>query len=151
MDMAEILRSALKSIDEAYEATGFIRVAKTSHDRLRIEEEIRRLDERPRVVCLCGSTRFRDAFERAQREETLAGRIVLTVGMFGHLEGIDMDGPVKAGLDRLHLKKIDLADEVLVLNCGGYVGESTRREIEHARATGKPIRWLEPVDDLKGG
>jgi hypothetical protein len=65
---------------------------------------------------LCGSTRFQREYETAQRDETLAGRIVLTVGLFGHHEGLDMDGPVKAMLDELHLAKIDLADEILVLD-----------------------------------
>jgi hypothetical protein len=102
---------------------------------------------RPTIVCLCGSTRFRDAYERAQREETLAGKIVLTVGLLGHQEGLDMDGPVKAMLDELHLRKIDLADEILVLNVGGYVGRSTRREIAHAREHGKTIRWLEAHEE----
>lgn len=101
--------------------------------------------ERPLRVCLCGSTRFREAFEQAMRTETLAGKIVLsTGGIYGHQEAMDMGGPVKAMLDELHLRKIDLADEVLVLNVGGYVGESTRREIAYARSLGtKSIRWLE--------
>jgi hypothetical protein len=98
----------------------------------------------PRIVCLCGSTRFADAYLAAQRDETLAGRIVLSVGLLGHREGLDMAGSVKAALDKLHLRKIDLADEILVLNVGGYVGESTAREIIYARANGKPVRWLEP-------
>lgn len=72
---------------------------------------------KPSIVCLCGSTRFKEAFEATNRRETMAGRIVLSVGMFGHDEGIDMNGPVKAMLDKLHLAKIDLADEVLVLDC----------------------------------
>jgi hypothetical protein len=97
----------------------------------------------PRIVCLCGSTRFKDAFVTAMRDETLAGRIVLTVGMFGHVEGLDMNGPTKTALDELHLRKIDLANEILVLNVGGYIGDSTRREVQYARDTGKPIRWLE--------
>ena len=98
----------------------------------------------PRIVCLCGSTRFKEAFISANRSETLAGRIVLSVGMFGHDEGIDMDGLLKANLDELHKRKIDLADEVLVLNVGGYVGSSTKSEIEYAKEHGKPLRWLEP-------
>jgi hypothetical protein len=100
------------------------------------------MDERPRIVCLCGSTRFRDAFVAANRTETLAGRIVLSVGMFGHDEGIDMAGPVKAMLDSLHLHKCRMADEILVLNQGDYVGESTAREVRFSRDLGKPIRWL---------
>jgi hypothetical protein len=115
---------------------------------------------KPKVMCLCGSTRFGDAYRDALRAETLAGKIVLTVGLLGHAEGIDMLGPVKAMLDELHLAKIDLADEVLVLNVGGYVGDSTRREIAYAEGKGKPVRYLDPPearddrrepDDLGGG
>jgi hypothetical protein len=134
--------------------------------------------DRPRVVVLCGSTRFGDAYRDAMRSETLAGRIVLTVGLLGHAEGIDMDGPVKAMLDELHLRKIDLADEVLVLNprapvceacrkpaapgpvllptgcCRAslvwrpYVGASTRREIAYAVAHGKPVHYPEPPEGV---
>lgn len=102
--------------------------------------------ERPVIVCLCGSTRFKDQFVVAAREETLAGKIVLSVGMFGHAEAVDMNGPVKKDLDELHLRKIDLADEVLILNLGGYIGESTARELTHAKRCHKTIRYLEPVD-----
>jgi hypothetical protein len=98
---------------------------------------------KPTIVCLCGSTRFREAYEKAQKEETLAGKIVLTVGLFGHAEALDMEGPTKKMLDELHLRKIDLADEILVLNVGGYIGESTRNEITYARLASKKIRWLE--------
>ena len=70
----------------------------------------------PIVVTLCGSTRFKAAFEKAMKDETLAGQIVLTVGMFGHQEGLDMTGPVKQMLDALHLRKIDLSSEILVLD-----------------------------------
>ncbi len=104
----------------------------------------------PVIVCLCGSTRFGDAYRDAQRDETLAGKIVLTVGLLGHAEGIDMNGSVKAGLDVLHLRKIDMADEILVLNVGGYVGESTSREITHARKRGKVIRYLEAPEKVAG-
>jgi hypothetical protein len=108
--------------------------------------------ERPVIVCLCGSTRFADAFIKAQKDETLAGRIVLTVGLFGHVEGLDMEGPTKQMLDELHKRKIDLADRVLVLNVDGYVGASTRSEVLYARAHHKPVEWLEPdkvPEDLK--
>jgi hypothetical protein len=97
----------------------------------------------PTIVCLCGSTRFGDAFRDALRNETLAGNIVLSVGLLGHSEGIDMNGPVKVGLDELHKRKIDLADEVLILNVGAYIGSSTRGELEYAQAHGKVIRYLE--------
>jgi hypothetical protein len=103
----------------------------------------------PRIVCLCGSGRFLEAFQNAEFSETLAGRIVLTIGC----NTIDIArDPVaaeirhlKPRLDELHLRKIDLADEVLVLNVGGYIGESTSREIGYAVSLGKPVRYLEPV------
>jgi hypothetical protein len=104
---------------------------------------------RPTIVCLCGSTRFKDVFDDANYRETMAGKIVLSVGFFMHAsgnrhgEGIGATPEQKVALDELHLRKIDLADEVLVLNVGGYYGDSTRREIAHAHKTGKPVRWLE--------
>ena len=104
--------------------------------------------QRPKIVCLCGSTRFAKEFADANERETLAGNIVLSVGCFrrtapdGQRE--PMEESVKAALDVLHKRKIDLADEVLVLNVGGYIGDSTRSEIEHARKTGKRVRYLEP-------
>lgn len=96
--------------------------------------------DRPRIVVLCGSTRFREAFQRANCKETLKGNIVLSVGF--ELDSITPEQ--KLAIDDLHKRKIDLADEVFVLNVGGYVGKSTQSEIEYARLRGKPIRWLEP-------
>lgn len=69
----------------------------------------------PKIITLCGSTRFKKQYEDAAREETLAGNIVLSVGMFGHQEGIDMEGQVKKMLDELHLRKIDCSDGILVI------------------------------------
>ena len=99
--------------------------------------------ERRVIVCLCGSTRFMAEFYDANMRETLAGKIVLTVGMSSHGDCQPTEQE-KIGLDELHFDKIDLADEVLILNVGGYVGHSTRREVMHARRRGKTIRWLEP-------
>lgn len=96
----------------------------------------------PTIVCLCGSTRFGEAFKTAMREETLAGKIVLTVGLLGHAEGLDMNGPVKVMLDELHKRKIDLADEVLILDVDDYIGSSTRSELVYAESLGKKIRFL---------
>lgn len=95
---------------------------------------------RPKIVCLCGSTRFMDAFEEAARRETLAGKIVLTI----HGGGQEIHGtPLKRKMDELHLHRITMADEILVLNVGGYVGSSTRNEIDFARLFGKKVRWWE--------
>lgn len=99
-----------------------------------------------RVVTLCGSTRFKDAFFAAQKRLTLEGNIVISVGLFGHSgDGEAMDPRTKAMLDDMHKRKIDMADEIYVINVGGYIGASTRSEIDYAAASGKPIRYLEPV------
>lgn len=107
---------------------------------------------RPTIVVLCGSTRFGEAFRAANLAETVAGRIVLSIGCDTKsdtelAEAGDVDfTALKTELDDLHKRKIDLADEVLVLNVGGYVGESTRSEVEYAAQRRKPIRWLEGTD-----
>jgi hypothetical protein len=104
----------------------------------------------PIVVCLCGSTRFFKEFMLANYQETMAGRIVLSVGFYPHSseqahgEHIGITAADKITLDNLHKRKIDLADEVYILNVGGYIGESTRREIDYAVAHEKPVRYLEP-------
>ncbi len=110
--------------------------------------------DKPKIVCLCGSTRFKDDFTKAQLDETLAGKIVVTIGcslrddndIFGHLNESDLR-LVKARLDILHLAKIDLADEVFILNVNGYIGESTEREICYAEMRGKQIKYLENNDN----
>jgi hypothetical protein len=97
----------------------------------------------PKIVCLCGSTRFSEAFRRANLNETLAGRIVLSIGCdFKNDDARELTNYDKTRLYELHLRKIDLADEILILNVDGYIGESTRRELEYARRLGKPIRFL---------
>ena len=113
---------------------------------------------RPPVVCLCGSTRFYDEFQQASYDLTMRGEIVLSVGFYphatarhGHGEGVGHDSAEKTALDELHKRKIDLADYVLVINPGGYVGLSTRSEIAYAAAHGKPVVYLQTSatdDDL---
>jgi hypothetical protein len=102
---------------------------------------------RPTIVTLCGSTRLGlEAFQEANLRETLAGKIVLSIGCDTKSDDFLGLGPDdKARLDELHLRKIDLSDEVLILNVDGYIGKSTRRELDYARKTGKLIRWLEPI------
>lgn len=105
---------------------------------------------RPTIVCLCGSTRFFDEFRRQNLRLTLAGVIVLSIGCDTKADGdiaeIHDVEQAKADLDELHKRKIDLADEVLVLNVGGYTGDSTRSEIDYALRRGKPITYLEALD-----
>ena len=98
-----------------------------------------------RVVTLCGSTRFREAFLREQKRLTLAGCIVLSVGLFGHSgDGEVFTEGTKEMLDDMHKRKIDMADGIFVINVGGYIGESTRSESEYAMRTGKDVEYLEP-------
>ena len=97
-----------------------------------------------KVITLCGSTRFKDEFLEAQKRLTLEGNIVISVGLFGHSgDDVVWTEGVKDMLDRQHLAKIDLADEIYVINVGGYIGDSTRREIAYAEYKGKSITYLE--------
>lgn len=97
-----------------------------------------------KVITLCGSTKFKEHYLEAQKRLTLEGNIVISVGLFGHSgdDEVWTEG-TKAMLDDMHLRKIDMADEIFVINVGGYVGESTRSEIEYARQNGKAVRYLE--------
>ena len=103
------------------------------------------------IITLCGSTRFKDEFMEAQKRLTLEGNIVISVGLFGHSgdrevwENMD-EGTLtktKEMLDDMHKRKIDLADSIYVINVGGYVGESTRSEIDYAESYGKKVIYLE--------
>lgn len=106
----------------------------------------RPLPDRPEIVCICGSTRFADEMLAANRELTFAGVIVVAPGVFAHREPSEkITDEQKAALDALHLRKIDLADRVLVINPNGYIGDSTSREIAYARATGKPVSFTDPA------
>ncbi|MFJ9033228.1 hypothetical protein ACIRQP_32885 [Streptomyces sp. NPDC102274] len=113
---------------------------------------------RPTIVALCGSTRFWEQFAEANLYETAAGRIVLAPGCNLKRPHALWADPVQADrlklmLDALHRQKIDLADEVLIVNPGGYIGDSTRSEIEYARSLGKPVRYTHPVpagEDIRG-
>ncbi len=104
-----------------------------------------------KVITLCGSTRFKDAFLETQKRLTLEGNIVISVGLFGHSgdnevwENMD-EGTLtktKEMMDDMHKRKIDMADEIFVINVGGYIGSSTQSEIEYATLTGKAVHYLE--------
>ena len=99
-----------------------------------------------KVITLCGSTKFKDAFIKAQKDLTLQGNIVISVGLFGHSgdDEVWTEG-TKAMLDDMHKRKIDMADEIFVINVGGYIGESTRSEVEYAERNGRVVRYLEPI------
>jgi hypothetical protein len=111
----------------------------------------------PKIVCLCGSTRFYKEFREAEFNETMNGNIVLTVGFFPHSsekthgQNVGVSEKDKDKLDELHKKKIDLADEIFVINVSGYIGESTKSEIKYAQLNNKPVRFLEnhPITKIR--
>ena len=106
-----------------------------------------------KVITLCGSTRFKDEFLKVQKDLTLKGNIVLSVGLFGHSGDDEVwenmaEGTLtktKEMLDDMHKRKIDMADEIFVINVNGYIGDSTKSEIEYASKLRKKINYLEPI------
>lgn len=106
------------------------------------------MERKPKIVCLCGSTRFYKEFQQAEFEETMKGNIYLSVGFYGHAtnevhgESIGITPEQKIMLDELHKQKIVIADEILVLDVDGYIGESTASEIAFANRINKCIRFL---------
>ena len=106
-----------------------------------------------KVITLCGSTKFKDEFLKVQKELTLKGNIVISVGLFGHSGDDEAWGNIdeagisktKEMLDDMHKRKIDMSDEIFVINVGGYIGESTKSEIEYAIANNKKVEYLEKV------
>lgn len=96
-----------------------------------------------RIITLCGSTKFRHEFIAEQKRLTLEGNIVISVGLFGHSGDDEVwSESTKEMLDDMHKHKIDMADEIFVINPGGYIGSSTQSEIEYARKAGKPVLFL---------
>ena len=101
------------------------------------------------VVTICGSTRFKEEILAARKRLTLEGNIVLSPELFGHSGDGEVWAPgMKEFLDDMHKRKIDMSDEIYVVNPGGYVGESTRSEIEYARRNGRGIRYLEEPEKV---
>ncbi len=103
------------------------------------------------VITLCGSTRFKKEFMEVQKRLTLEGNIVISVGLFGHSGDQEVWGGMDEGilsktkemLDDMHKRKIDMADFIYVINVGGYIGESTKSEIEYAKMHDKEVKYLE--------
>ena len=100
------------------------------------------MEKKYKVVTLCGSTKFKKEFEYVNRELTLAGNIVISVGCFGH-SGDSFTDEQKLMLDDIHKRKIDMADAIYVINKNGYIGSSTRSEIEYAYEHNKDVYYME--------
>ena len=107
-----------------------------------------------KVITLCGSTRFKNEFMEAQKNLTLKGNIVISVGLFGHSGDNEVWEQMDEGtltktkemLDDMHKRKIDMSDEIFVINVGGYIGESTKSELEYAKKHNKKVNYLEKCD-----
>jgi len=98
-----------------------------------------------RVVTLCGSTRFKEKFDELNEMFTMNGDLVFSCGVWDK----DLSQEIKDMLDRIHKEKIKLSDLIFVLNVGGYIGKSTRSEIEYAKELGKEINYLENLEDYQ--
>ena len=102
------------------------------------------------VVTICGSTKFKAEFENANKQLTTHGIIVLTVGWFGHSDAEFPKPEVKARLDVLHKRKILMSDAIVVVNVGGYIGDSTASEIAYAESLNVPVYYLYDEYGFKG-
>ena len=98
-----------------------------------------------KIITLCGSIKFKDEFMKVQEKLTLDGNIVLTPNFFNNIKKEDINEKTKKMLDEMHKQKIDMSDEVYVINFEGYIGESTKLEIEYAKEKGKKISYLESI------
>jgi hypothetical protein len=121
---------------------------KYSTNKLRVGEIFMKgsfQDTKPKVITLCGSTKFKKQFEDAMADLTLKGYIVLGLGFFEQADNIEVTEEQVKLFERLHYHKIDMSDEIYVINVNGYIGESTKKEIEYAVRNGKKVTYLEPV------
>lgn len=118
-------------------------------DQVRVAEDetvsalVTRLPNMPHIVTVCGSTKFKEETIKTVETLTQEGHMVFSVGFFGHADKIPYEPGVKEALDALHLHKIDASDWIYVVNVGGYIGESTMKEIEHARKRQIPVLFME--------
>ncbi|WP_151736184.1 hypothetical protein [Paenibacillus tengchongensis] len=100
---------------------------------------------KPTVITLCGSTKFKQQFEEAMANLTLKGNIVLSLGFFEQSDHIEVTEEQVKLFERLHFHKIDMSDEIYVINVKGYIGQSTKKEIEYASQNGKKVTYFEPL------
>ena len=101
------------------------------------------------IVTLCGSTKFKEDFIKAQEELTLSGKIVISVGLFGHADNkfnTVITEETKEMLDDMHKRKIDISDSIFVINKNNYIGKSTLSEIKYALQTGKPVKYMYQIN-----
>ena len=104
------------------------------------------MDTNPNIITLCGSTKFKDQFLEVTKRLTLQGKIVLSVGLFGHADKVSLTEEQKNMLDSLHFKKIDMSDSIYVIDVDGYIGESTKKEIAYTKLKNKSIFYFSKGD-----
>lgn len=100
------------------------------------------------VITLCGSTKFKKQFREAEASLTLQGHIVISLGFFEQSEGIEITTEQEKLFEQLHYQKIDMSDEILVIDVNGYIGSSTRKEINYAKTKGKIIRYYSASEEV---
>ena len=152
-NLAERLHQFAESQRMDFNAPDSAAMLDRAADALLADERAKRPDreqERARVITLCGSSRFKDEFHAENQRLTMEGNVVISLGLFGHADMPDYDWTtdatdLKRTLDCLHFQKIDMADEVHVVAPGGYVGESTAREIAYAQSLGKVVSYSDPA------
>ena len=108
-----------------------------------LDEEEYQKDKKYNIITLCGSINFKDEFLKVQEKLVLEGNIVFTPNFFNNIKKEEISLETKEMLDKMHKQKIDMSDEIYVINQGGYIGESTKLEIEYAKSKGKKITYLE--------
>lgn len=95
-----------------------------------------------KIITLCGSTKFKEQIENANAYLTLQGNVVIRVGFFEQSEGISITKEQEALFEKIHLRKIDIADEIFVIDVNGYIGSSTWKEIEYTNSCGKRVSYF---------
>ena len=131
----------IKEFRETVEKGAHLFFKYAKEERIQSSESL--IKNQYKTITLCGSIKFKDEFMRVQEKLTLDGNIVLTPNFFNNIKKEDINEKTKKMLDEMHKQKIDMSDEIYVINVGGYIGESTKSEIEYAKAKGKKISYLE--------
>ena len=108
-----------------------------------LDEEEYQKDKKYNIITSCGSIKFKDEFLKVQEKLVLEGNIVFTPNFFDNIKKEEISLETKEMLDKMHKQKIDMSDEIYVINQGGYIGESTKLEIEYAKSKGKKVTYLE--------
>lgn len=98
-----------------------------------------------KVITLCGSSKFKEDFDRVNEELTMKGNVLFSLGVFAHSKGIELSDEQVELLKKIHFQKIDMSDTIYVINKGLYYGHSTKLEIDYAMAKGKEILFMENV------